>query len=77
MIVSVDLGFELCMALSYAYDQPENRAGLMKLAPRKPVPEESVRKLRAKALQKSNVEQGDSLWAKFKAFFKGTYSSIK
>ncbi|KAI9358903.1 hypothetical protein DFJ73DRAFT_135213 [Zopfochytrium polystomum] len=45
-ILIVDLGFELFMALSYAYDPSENKTGLMKLAPRKPVNEESVERLR-------------------------------
>ncbi|KAJ1558930.1 hypothetical protein HK405_012712, partial [Cladochytrium tenue] len=45
-ILLVDLGFELFMALSYAYDPSENKTGLMKLAPRKPVNEKSIDRLR-------------------------------
>ncbi|KAJ3192007.1 hypothetical protein HK101_007183 [Irineochytrium annulatum] len=44
-ILVVDLGFELFMALSYAYDPSENPTGLMKLQPRKPVNPESVERL--------------------------------
>lgn len=39
LILVVDLGFDLVLALSYAYDGPENLNGLMKLPPRKPVNE--------------------------------------
>ncbi|KAJ3197341.1 hypothetical protein HDU67_003765, partial [Dinochytrium kinnereticum] len=41
-ILVVDLGFELLMALTYAYDPAENKDGLMKLPPRKPVNPMSV-----------------------------------
>ncbi|KAJ3113569.1 hypothetical protein HDU96_003267 [Phlyctochytrium bullatum] len=51
-ILVVDLGFELLMALSYAYDPSENREGLMKLPPRKPVTPGSIDRLRRlKALE--------------------------
>ncbi|KAJ3053133.1 hypothetical protein HK097_004964 [Rhizophlyctis rosea] len=49
LILVVDLGFELFLALSYAWDPPETKTGLMKLAPRKPVTEASVARLRRKA----------------------------
>jgi len=58
-ILVVDLGFELFMALSYAYDTPENKTGLMKLAPRKPVTQESISRLRKKALRKSQVSMNE------------------
>ncbi|KAJ3290167.1 hypothetical protein HDU79_003473 [Rhizoclosmatium sp. JEL0117] len=45
LILVVDLGFELFIALSYAWDVSENPAGLMKLPPRKPVTPESIERL--------------------------------
>ncbi|KAJ3078622.1 hypothetical protein HDU99_000469, partial [Rhizoclosmatium hyalinum] len=45
LILVVDLGFELFIALSYAWDASENPAGLMKLPPRKPVTPESIERL--------------------------------
>ncbi|KAI9346041.1 HAD-like domain-containing protein [Zopfochytrium polystomum] len=47
-ILVVDLGFELFISLSYAYDSSENQSSLMKLFPRKPVTEASVERLRRK-----------------------------
>lgn len=46
LILITDLGFELFMALSYAWDTSENKAGLMKLPPRKPVTPESMERMR-------------------------------
>ncbi|KAJ3079502.1 hypothetical protein HDU99_010731 [Rhizoclosmatium hyalinum] len=45
LILVVDLGFELFIALSYAFDVSENPAGLMMLPPRKPVTPQSVERL--------------------------------
>jgi len=41
-VVVIDLGFELFMALTYAWDKPETKQGLMKLPPRKPVTPETT-----------------------------------
>ncbi|TPX63790.1 hypothetical protein SpCBS45565_g06340 [Spizellomyces sp. 'palustris'] len=46
LILVTDLGFELFNALSYAWDPPESKTGLMKLAPRKPVTAASTERLR-------------------------------
>ncbi|KAK9688048.1 hypothetical protein K7432_014546 [Basidiobolus ranarum] len=46
LILVIDLGFELFAALSYAWELPETKAGLMKLPPRKPVTIRSVARLR-------------------------------
>ncbi|KAJ3202682.1 hypothetical protein HDU82_007181 [Entophlyctis luteolus] len=46
LILVVDLGFELCIALTYAYDVSENPEGLMRLPPRKPVNPESIARLK-------------------------------
>ncbi|KAI9592828.1 hypothetical protein BDF19DRAFT_387969 [Syncephalis fuscata] len=48
LILVIDLGFELFMALSFAWDKPETTQGLMKLPPRKPVTTESIIRLRSK-----------------------------
>ncbi len=45
LIIFTDLGFEMIMSLSYAYDPPESR-GLMKLQPRKPVTANSMAALK-------------------------------
>lgn len=42
LILVTDLGYELFLALSYAWDSPESKTGLMKLPPRKPVSEASI-----------------------------------
>ncbi|KAI8620439.1 hypothetical protein BC830DRAFT_1099211 [Chytriomyces sp. MP71] len=62
LILVVDLGFELCIALSYAYDVSENPEGLMKLMPRKPVTKESVARLKAQQdmLRRNYVPIGDA-----------------
>ncbi|KAJ3181454.1 hypothetical protein HDU87_001062 [Geranomyces variabilis] len=46
LILVTDLGFELPIALAYAWDPPESKAGLMKLAPRKPVTPASLERLK-------------------------------
>ncbi|RKP25450.1 hypothetical protein SYNPS1DRAFT_15649 [Syncephalis pseudoplumigaleata] len=46
LILVVDLGFEMFMALSYAWEKPETKQGLMKMPPRKPVTPSSVERLR-------------------------------
>ena len=42
LILVTDLGFELLVSLSYVWELPESKTGLMKLAPRKPVSAESI-----------------------------------
>ncbi|KAJ3072254.1 hypothetical protein HDU98_003950 [Podochytrium sp. JEL0797] len=54
LILVVDLGFELFIALSYAFDISENPAGLMMLPPRKPVTPQSIERLyRRRALDQA------------------------
>ncbi|KJA21119.1 hypothetical protein HYPSUDRAFT_42489 [Hypholoma sublateritium FD-334 SS-4] len=55
LILVIDLGFELCVALSFAWDQPETSDGLMRLKPRKPVNERSIRALKRRALVRSKT----------------------
>ncbi|KAH6576032.1 hypothetical protein BASA60_004692 [Batrachochytrium salamandrivorans] len=56
-IIIVDLGFELFLALSYAWDLPESKIGLMKLRPRKPVTPETI--IRTKRLAARNATGAD------------------
>lgn len=46
LIIFVDLGFEMGIALSYAWEVPESKTGLMKVLPRKPVNAASIQALR-------------------------------
>ena len=50
------------MALSFAWDSSENPTGLMKLPPRKPVTEESIKRLRR--IEKEESEGKRTLWRK-------------
>ena len=63
LILITDLGFELFMALSFAWDASENPAGLMKLPPRKPVTEDSINRLQR--IQKEEADGERSYWRKF------------
>ncbi|KAI9297033.1 hypothetical protein K502DRAFT_323467 [Neoconidiobolus thromboides FSU 785] len=66
-IISLDLGYELCLALSFAWDKPETKTGLMRLAPRKPVTKESVerfRRVKSREIQaKRDPETGEEIKA--------------
>ncbi|KAG6840615.1 hypothetical protein C0991_005514 [Blastosporella zonata] len=55
LILVIDLGFELCAALSFAWDKPESDDGLMRMNPRKPVNERSVKSLKKRALRRSRT----------------------
>ncbi|RCH98665.1 hypothetical protein CU098_007153 [Rhizopus stolonifer] len=46
LILVIDLGFELFAALTFAWDVPEARGGLMRLPPRKPVNPASIDRYR-------------------------------
>ncbi|KAF8188333.1 aminophospholipid-transporting P-type ATPase [Pholiota molesta] len=59
LILVIDLGFELCVALSFAWDEPETTDGLMRLKPRKPVNERSIRALKRRALIRSRTLHRD------------------
>ncbi|ORY46883.1 P-type cation-transporting ATPase [Rhizoclosmatium globosum] len=56
-ILVVDLGFELCASLSYAWEPPESDF-LMKQPPRRPVTAESIEKLRKRKAE--DIEDGFS-----------------
>ncbi|KAJ3122544.1 hypothetical protein HK098_002770 [Nowakowskiella sp. JEL0407] len=50
-ILAIDLGFELFVALSFAWEPPETETGLMKLPPRRPVNEDTIARLRERAAE--------------------------
>lgn len=53
LVLVIDLGFELFAALSFAWDPPETKEGLMKLPPRKPVTPETTNVFRRRALRRT------------------------
>ncbi|KAJ6583163.1 aminophospholipid-transporting P-type ATPase [Mycena vulgaris] len=55
LILVIDLGFELFVALSFAWDKPETIDGLMRMAPRKPVNERSILSIKRKALRRTKT----------------------
>lgn len=50
-----DLGFELFVALSFAWDLPESGETLMRLLPRKPVNDRSILSRKKKALRRTRT----------------------
>ncbi|TFK34868.1 aminophospholipid-transporting P-type ATPase [Crucibulum laeve] len=60
LILVIDLGFELCVALSFAWDQPETADGLMRMSPRKPVNSRSIMSLKKRALRRSKTLARDT-----------------
>jgi len=60
LILVIDLGFELFVALSFAWDKPETVDGLMRMAPRKPVNERSIASLKRRALRRTKTLRHDS-----------------
>ncbi|KAJ7144913.1 aminophospholipid-transporting P-type ATPase [Mycena crocata] len=59
LILVIDLGFELFVALSFAWDKPETVDGLMRMAPRKPVNDRSILSLKKKALRRTKTLRRD------------------
>ncbi|KAJ7642253.1 aminophospholipid-transporting P-type ATPase [Roridomyces roridus] len=59
LILVIDLGFELFVALSFAWDKPETVDGLMRMAPRKPVNDRSILSLKRKALRRTKTLRRD------------------
>ncbi|AEO68317.1 uncharacterized protein THITE_125028 [Thermothielavioides terrestris NRRL 8126] len=55
LILVIDLGFELIAALSFAWDPPETKEGLMRLPPRKPVTPETTDIFRRRALRRNRA----------------------
>ncbi|KAH9857520.1 aminophospholipid-transporting P-type ATPase [Lenzites betulinus] len=59
LILVIDLGFELFVALSFAWDKPETQDGLMRMAPRKPVNDNSITALKKRALRRTKTLRRD------------------
>ncbi|KAI0263789.1 aminophospholipid-transporting P-type ATPase [Gloeopeniophorella convolvens] len=55
LILVIDLGFELFVALSFAWDKPETEDGLMRMGPRKPVSDRSIMNRKRRALRRSKT----------------------
>ncbi|THU76214.1 hypothetical protein K435DRAFT_184667, partial [Dendrothele bispora CBS 962.96] len=60
LILVIDLGFELLVALSFAWDQPETKDGLMRMMPRRPVNERSILALKRRALHRTKTLRRDT-----------------
>ncbi|KAF9365377.1 hypothetical protein BGX34_010199 [Mortierella sp. NVP85] len=84
LILVIDLGFELLISLTFAWDPPESSTGLMKLPPRKPVTTASIerrRRLATRALPpvidaESGEEIRPSFWARFQHDFKSMFTGV-
>jgi sodium/potassium-transporting ATPase subunit alpha len=57
-LIFIDLGFEMFVALSYAWDPPESRRGLMNAPPRQQVNEQTIRMIRLKRQLREELERG-------------------
>ncbi|KAG0304945.1 hypothetical protein BGZ98_004793 [Dissophora globulifera] len=84
LILVIDLGFELLISLTFAWDQPETDTGLMRLPPRKPVTAASIerkRRLASRALpsvidEESGDEIQPSFWNRFHHEFKAMFTNV-
>ncbi|SCV71466.1 BQ2448_3054 [Microbotryum intermedium] len=55
----IDLGFELAVALSFAFDPAESADAIMRAAPRKPVSDASIGRLKGRALRRIKTRNVD------------------
>ncbi|KAF9956303.1 hypothetical protein BGZ72_002842 [Mortierella alpina] len=84
MILAVDLGFELFISLTFAWDKPESKDGLMRLPPRKPVTPASIERRRRLAAHELpsvvDAESGEvsepSRMARLGHDFKALFTSV-
>ncbi|KAF9294523.1 hypothetical protein BGZ74_011219 [Mortierella antarctica] len=84
MILAIDLGFELFIALTFAWDKPESKNGLMRLPPRKPVTPASIERRRRLAARELppvlDTESGEvfkpPLLARLGHDFKALFTSV-
>ncbi|KAG0056105.1 hypothetical protein BGZ83_006366 [Gryganskiella cystojenkinii] len=84
LILVIDLGFELLLSLTFAWDKPESSHGLMRLPPRKPVTPASIerkRRLATRVLppvidQETNEEIKPSWFTRFSHDFKAMFTSV-
>ncbi|KZT24017.1 aminophospholipid-transporting P-type ATPase [Neolentinus lepideus HHB14362 ss-1] len=59
LILVIDLGFELFVALSFAWDKPETADGLMRMPPRKPVNDNTITLIKKRALRRTKTLRRD------------------
>ncbi|TFK45629.1 aminophospholipid-transporting P-type ATPase [Heliocybe sulcata] len=59
LILVIDLGFELFVALSFAWDKPETADGLMRMPPRKPVTDNTITMIKKRALRRTKTLRRD------------------
>ncbi|KDE09552.1 hypothetical protein MVLG_00448 [Microbotryum lychnidis-dioicae p1A1 Lamole] len=59
LILLIDLGFELAVALSFAFDPAESADAIMRAAPRKPVSDASIGRLKGRALRRIKTRNID------------------
>ncbi|KAG0245533.1 hypothetical protein B0O80DRAFT_503429 [Mortierella sp. GBAus27b] len=80
LILVIDLGFELLISLTFAWDKPESKTGLMKLPPRKPVTQTSIerrRRLASRALPSTiDPESGNEIPPSFGARLHHDFKSM-
>ncbi|KAI9508826.1 aminophospholipid-transporting P-type ATPase [Russula earlei] len=55
LILVIDLGFELFVALTFAWDKPETMDSVMRMPPRKPVTERSIMNRKRRSLRRSKT----------------------
>ncbi|KAG9007832.1 hypothetical protein FRB94_001731 [Tulasnella sp. JGI-2019a] len=61
LILVIDLGFELFVGLSFAWDPPETKDGVMRMNPRRPVNAKSINALKKRALRRTKTIRRDTL----------------
>ncbi|KAF9296011.1 hypothetical protein BGZ74_010519 [Mortierella antarctica] len=80
LILVIDLGFELLISLTFAWDPPESSTGLMKLPPRKPVTPFSIerqRRLATRALPPVyDAESGEEVKPSWFTTFKHDFNAL-
>ncbi|OMH78809.1 Sodium/potassium-transporting ATPase subunit alpha-2 [Zancudomyces culisetae] len=62
-LIAIDLGFELINSLSFAWEKPERGYSLMKMVPRCPVTERSIKQLRSRIdrYAKKDLSEGEEM----------------
>ncbi|KAF9568135.1 hypothetical protein EC968_002993 [Mortierella alpina] len=79
-ILAIDLGFELLISLTFAWDQPESKTGLMRLPPRKPVTASSIERRKRLATRALPVvydaETGEDIKPGFMARLRHSFAAL-
>ncbi|KAL0079975.1 hypothetical protein F4703DRAFT_1871952 [Phycomyces blakesleeanus] len=78
LILVIDLGFELCAALTFAWDKPETESGLMMMSPRKPVTPSSIDRYRRQLLREETYIKYDPVTGEElkPGWFRRIYNSV-